>query len=80
MDTTRAPDGQLRVQEPYTQHLVEGSWINDTTWQGTYNITLFTGDGLQTLRVADARDPMSLFEISKDTRFGFEIVTGGLSV
>jgi hypothetical protein len=59
--------------------MIEGAWINDTTWQGTYNITLFTGDGFHTLRVADACDPVSLFKIPEDTRFGFEVITAGLS-
>ncbi|MBN2316290.1 MAG: DUF4347 domain-containing protein [Sedimentisphaerales bacterium] len=79
MDTTRAPTVSFGLQEPYTQHMVGGDWIDDRTWEGIYNITLFTGDGLHTLRVADARDPETLFEIPKDTRFSFRIGTAGLS-
>jgi subtilisin family serine protease len=66
--------------EPYTQHMVtDGNWVNSTTWEGTYPITLFTGDGIQTIRVSGAKEPDNWFEIPEDTRFSFEIDTAGLS-
>jgi len=80
MDTNTPPVVSFGASEPYTQHIVtDGNWIDPNTWQGTYPITLFTGDGLQTIRVAGAKDVDIGFEIPRDTRFGFEIDTAGLS-
>lgn len=74
------PTVSFGSSEPYTQHTVtDGDWVDPNTWQGTYPITLFTGDGLQTIRVSGAKDVENRFEIPVDTRFGFEIDTAGLS-
>ena len=80
MDTNIPPTLSFGASEPYTQHIVtDGNWIDPNTWQGTYPVTLFTGDGLQTVRVSGAKDTDIGFEIPVDTRFGFEIDTAGLS-
>ncbi|GAH48787.1 unnamed protein product, partial [marine sediment metagenome] len=80
MDTNIPPTVSFGASEPYTQHMVtDGNWVDPNMWQGTYPITLFTGDGLQTIRVSGAKDTDIGFEIPVDTRFGFEIDTAGLS-
>lgn len=82
MNTNIPPSVSFGASEPYTQHVVtDGNWVDPNTWQGTYPVTLFTGDGIQNIRVSGAKasDPNFWFEIPVDTRFGFEIDTAGLA-
>ena len=74
MDTSIEPMVTFGVDDPYTQHQVFGSWIDDTHWQGTYDVDITTGDGINRLRVTRAKDPDGM-EIPKDTRFTFDIDT-----
>lgn len=78
MDTGVEPAVTFGVAAPHTQRVVDGAWSNPTTWVGTYNVTVFTGEGIHTLRVAGARGATGT-EAPTDTRFGFTVSTTGLS-
>jgi len=80
MDISIQPYVTFGVCEPYTQHIIEGAWVDSTNWQGTYTFGIMTGDGINYLRVTTAEDCEGM-EIPKDTRFTFVIdVTGASSV
>ncbi len=66
---------------PYASHPVNlnGSWLNDTTWEGQAAITVFTGDGLQKMAVFGVEDLDGFPLPFGDHRLGFEIVTSGTS-
>ncbi len=76
MDTTYTPLLTFGVREPYTQHIVadSASWSSDSTiWTAYKTIDATTGDGIQRVRVASARDD-EYFEIpNEDSRFEFVI-------
>jgi len=80
MDIDYQPLLSFGVREPYTQHLVleNSSWSADSTiWTAYCNIGLETGDGIQTVRVANARDD-ERFEIPiENLRFKFVIQAAG---
>ena len=80
MDISIQPYVTFGVCEPYTQHIIEGAWVDSTNWQGTYTFGIMTGDGINHLRVTTAQDCEGM-EIPKDTRFSFIIdATGASSV
>jgi subtilisin family serine protease len=68
------------VREPYTQNVVQDNseWNEDyTVWTAYYTVGLNTGDGIQRVRVASARD-MENFEIPIErNRFEFVIQAAG---
>ena len=72
MDTTYTPFLTFGVREPYTQNAVKdnSSWsVDSTIWTAYYDIGLKTGDGINTIRVANARDEEG-FEIPiEESRF-----------
>ena len=76
MDTTYMPFLTFGVCPPYTQHVVIDSpyWSADCkSWTAYYTVGLETGDGINTIRVANARDDEG-FEIPiEDRRFKFVI-------
>jgi len=76
MDTSYIPLLTFGVREPYTQHIIADStsWSNDSTiWTAYTTINATTGDGIQRVRVANARDD-ERFEIPiEDSRFEFVI-------
>jgi hypothetical protein len=76
MDTTYTPQLSFGVREPYTQNFVRDSarWSPDgRIWTAYTTIKINTGDGINRIRVAGARDPEG-FEIPvEDTRFNFII-------
>ncbi len=74
MDMGVEPMVTFGVDNPYTQHQVVGDWLDDTHWQGTYDIDIATGDGINTIRATQAEDSDGM-EIPKDTRFTFDIDT-----
>jgi autotransporter-associated beta strand protein len=79
MDTSAQPQVGFGPAFPYTDHTVNGDWVDARTWQGTYNVTPLTGDGYQLIRVAGARaaDKPWLVTGNDAGRFRFEIVTSG---
>lgn len=78
MDISVQPMVSFGVCDPWTQHIVEGDWIDSTHWQGTYAFNIMTGDGINHLRVAYAKDCEGV-EIPKDTRFSFVVDAVGAS-
>ena len=76
MDISTDPWVTFGVREPYTQHSVSdnAAWVDSTHWQATYTFDATTGDGINTIRVVDAKDPDGL-QIPEDTRFQFDIDT-----
>jgi hypothetical protein len=80
MDRNYPPNISFGVREPFTQQPVNlnGIWSDDGKIYTAYKkIELYTGDGINTIRVADARDPED-FEIPiEDCRFEFLINAAG---
>lgn len=80
MDTTYTPQLSFGVREPYNQQSVRDSarWSADgRIWTAYKTIQLHTGDGINRIRVAGARDPEG-FEIPiEDMRFEFLINAAG---
>ncbi len=80
MDTAYHPFLSFGVREPYTQNVVIDSslWSSDSlTWSAYFNVGLETGDGIQRVRISNARD-IEYFEIPiEDSRFEFVIQAAG---
>ncbi|MGH8028819.1 MAG: S8 family serine peptidase [Arenimonas sp.] len=81
MNTAIVPVVFFGPADPFTSHAatLNPTWVNPTTFTVQADITVFTGDGLQTLLVANALDPEGFPLPDGDHRFGFEIVTTGTS-
>jgi subtilisin family serine protease len=80
MDTSVTPLLTFGVREPYTQHVVSDStsWSEDsTTWTAHYTTGLETGDGIQRVRVAEARDDEKFKIPEEDKRFEFVLQAAG---
>ena len=80
MDISYNPFLSFGIREPFTQHIVidNACWSADSTiWTAYFDIGLETGDGIQTIRVANAKDDEH-FEIPiEDSRFKFVIQAAG---
>jgi hypothetical protein len=80
MDISVEPLVSFGVRFPFTQNIVSDSisWSADSTiWTGYYTTSMYTGDGLNTIRVAYAKDNES-FEIPIEyERFRFIIQEAG---
>jgi hypothetical protein len=75
MNTAVQPTVTFGIGSPYAQHTVDAApgWLADgRTWQGTFGIQSSTGDGLNTIRVANAKDAGG-FVIPDDTHVKFVI-------
>ena len=80
MDISCDPLVTFGVREPYTQHVVvdSASWSADSTvWTAYYDITQETGDGINTVRVAMARDNEGFPIPAEHKRFHFTIQAAG---
>lgn len=80
MDVEHTPLVTFGIRYPYTQHLVNdnASWSADSlVWTAYHTMTLNSGDGLNTVRVAHARDTEG-FEIPIErSRFRFSVQVAG---
>ncbi len=80
MDKNFIPQVSFGVREPYTQQVadLDGSWSTDGKIYTVYKmVELYTGDGINRVRVAGARD-LEDFEIPvEDIRFEFLIDAAG---
>jgi len=77
MNTAITPTVTFGVDEPYTQHRIEnGQWVSSTRWVGSFDVSVDTGDGINTLKVSEAKDSGGM-RIPEDTRFSFVIQTAG---
>ncbi|MGA7194160.1 MAG: S8 family serine peptidase, partial [Anaerolineales bacterium] len=81
MDTTQHPQVSFGVASPFTQYFVpNGRWIDSSTWFGSYPFSLTTGDGIYTIRVANANSPDGFTMAEEKQRFRFLVaVAGGAS-
>jgi len=81
MDTTQHPQVSFGVAPPFTQHfVVNGAWMDSSTWSGSYTFSLATGDGEYTIRVANAAAPDGFSVPEEKQRFEFVVaVAGGAS-
>jgi len=77
MSSTVQPTVTFGINPSYNTHIVSGDWVSSTRWIGTNDVSYYTGDGIQRLRVAGAREENNGKEILEDTRFTFEIATIG---
>ncbi len=80
MDTSITPLLTFGVREPYTQHVVSDSafWSKDsTTWTAYHTTGMETGDGIQRVRVANARDDEGFKIPEEDKRFEFLLQAAG---
>ena len=78
---TSLPEVFFGPGEPFTSHPVDlnPTWLDPETFQVEADISVFTGDGLQTITVWSAKDLEGFPIPTGDHRFGFEIVTSGTS-
>lgn len=65
--------------EPYTDHVIEGNWVNPREWVGTFQVTPMTGNGYQLMRVqgAAAADDPWLVTGHDTARYRFNIIVSG---
>lgn len=85
MDTAFTPRLTFGVREPFNRHLVSdsASWNSDSTlWTAWFTIGLETGDGMNWLRVENARDTAGFtIPVENNKRFRFLIqAAGSLSI
>ncbi|MGI8905871.1 MAG: S8 family serine peptidase [Candidatus Sumerlaeaceae bacterium] len=78
MNTSVDPAVTFGLASPYENHVVEPNpgWINSTTWQGSFWVQSDTGNGLNTLRVSNAR-AADTFVIPDDTSHKLVVDTTG---
>jgi subtilisin family serine protease len=81
MDITAPAQVFFGPSDPYTSHPADLNpvWLDPLTFEVEADITVFTGDGNQTITVWNAEDLEGFPIPSGDHRFGFEIVTTGTS-
>lgn len=83
MDVEHTPWLTFGVREPWTQNTVarDASWSADsTTWTAYYDFTLHTGDGINRLRVSDAKSSAHFFSIPvENVRFEFVVDAAGVA-
>jgi len=77
MSPTIQPTVTFGISPTYDTHIVAGGWISATRWAGSYDVTYYTGDGVQRLRVAGAVGANDGMEIPEDTSHSFTIATIG---
>jgi subtilisin family serine protease len=80
MDQGVQPFVTFGPDEPYTDFIVPGDWVDDRIWEGRVTISPVATDGYQYVRVAGAvaaDDPWLVTGVDK-RRFRFEIITSGV--
>ncbi len=81
MDVSIEPSLSFGVRAPFLQNMVEesASWSEDKKiWTAYYDVNLYTGDGIQKIRVADAKDEIGNQIPVEDDRFSFVIQAAGV--
>ncbi len=80
MDTTYTPQLSFGVRDPFNQQAVADSahWSDSARiWTAYKTVKLYTGDGINTIRVAGAKDPEGFDIPVEDMRFSFLIDAAG---
>ncbi len=72
MDISVKPTVTFGVTDPFTQHKIQGDWSDSLHWQGIFKVTVMTGDGINYIKVSDAKDRDGL-QMPSDRRFSFVI-------
>jgi len=72
MDISAKPTVTFGVAAPFTQNKILGDWSDSLHWQGTFKVTVMTGDGINYIKVSEAKDRDGL-EIPADQRYSFLI-------
>ncbi len=78
MSPTVAPTVTFGIsQTAQVHHVRYGSWISPTRWVGTFEVTMYTGDGTQYVQVSGGVGTDDGIEIPVDTSHTFQIATVG---
>lgn len=79
MNQSVQPQVSFGPDDPTTDYLIKGNWVDERHWEGAFDINPITGDGYQFIRVAGAvaADDSWLVTANDSQRFKFEIVTSG---
>lgn len=80
MDTLVKPNISYGVREPYNQKLISetGSWANDgKSYSVTHKIGIGAADGINRIRVQDAKDLDNFYIPVEDYRFNFLLQSAG---
>ena len=80
MDTLTKPNISYGVREPYNQKLISetGSWANDgKSYSVTHKIGIGAADGINRIRVQDAKDLDNFYIPVEDYRFNFSLQSAG---
>ena len=80
MDQTKQPVVTFGPETPFTDFQIGGAWVDARTWEGNFNFSPVTGDGLQKIRVigAVAADNPAMVTGDDKERFQFELITSGV--
>lgn len=80
MDQTKQPFVTFGPETPFTDFQIGGAWVDARTWEGKFNFSPVTGDGLQKIRVigAVAADNPAMVTGDDKERFQFELITSGV--
>jgi hypothetical protein len=81
MDTTVTPVLSFGLRYPFMQNIVQdsASWSSDRKrWTAYFNVQLYTGDGINTIRVGNAVDTAGFTIPVENTRFKFVIQATGV--
>ena len=76
MSTSVQPKLTFGLIAPYTNNVFQGNWINDTRWQGSYDVNHYTGEGTHRLIVSGAIDAGGM-PFPDDQHFTFQVSTAG---
>ena len=80
MDTSCNPNVFFGSVSPYADYKINGDYVSDSVWEGTYTIKSFIENGTQHFRITDAYaydedHSMSLILVDNINLFDFEIDT-----
>lgn len=77
MDITQELGVYFGTKEPYADYKIEGAWVSDTLWQGTYELKASIENGRQSFRITNGRAATDHFmTLEADTTlFSFNIDT-----
>jgi len=75
MNQTINPRVKFGRSPPYSTYVVNGSWINDTIWRGSFNITSAIPNQWYTISVSGAEDNLIGRMMVEDTSYRFLVDT-----
>ena len=76
MDTTIPLNVSFGSSQPYGDYTIEGEYVDERTWEGTYVLTTLIENGSQFFKIGNGCAKDTTFKLYEDVaRFGFEIDT-----